>query len=199
MVSEAANANKSSAPTIDEVPPRIQVIHFSVELPPSALQGPDEPVSKMPTPVDNVGVVGTITVLNKSAVIWYGWGRVVPAATTTDKSSLSANGVPVMGQVVMAMPRTKYSGAFSDSQESSCTQLVGGIDNDCLNANAMASRLSQKVGYPIVVTGGLSSESEIMQSLLAGVDHATAAQRATATAEREIGRILLEHKDSKSN
>ena len=171
------------------------MIHFSVELPPSALQGPDEPVSKMPAPTDNVGVVGTITVLNKSALIWYGWGRLIPA--TTDKSSVTANGVPSMGQVVMAMPRTKYSGAFSDSHESSCTQLVGGLENDCLNANAMASRLTQKVGYPIIVSGGLSSESEIVESLLAGVDHDTAAQRASALLEREAARILLEHEDSK--
>lgn len=192
MASDAADTNK-----IEETPPRIQVIHFCVELPPSALQGPDEPVSKMPAPTDNVGVVGTITVLNKSALIWYGWGRLIPATTDKSASNVTANGVPSMGQVVMAMPRTKYSGAFSDSHESSCTQLVGGLDYDCVNANAMASRLTQKVGYPIVVSGGLSSESEIVGSLLAGVDHDTAAQRASALLEREAARILLEHEDSK--
>lgn len=188
-----ATEAKTTGATIEHMSPRIQVINFAVELPPSALQGPDEPSPQMPTPADNVGVVGTITLLNNSAMIWYGWGRLVPASGASDESSNPGRGIPTMGQVVMGMPRTKYSGAFSDSHQSPCSQLVGGLDNDCVNANAMASRLSQTVGYPIIVSGGLSSESEMIESLLAGVDHATAAQRASALAEREVARILLEH------
>jgi len=193
-MNDATNDNTTQV-TVEEQSPRIKVINFAVELPPSALQGMDEPAPQMPTPADNVGVVGTITLLNKSAMIWFGWGQVTPAR---DESSITARGVPTMGQVVMGMPRTKYSGAFSDSHESSCSQLVGGQENDCLNAMAMASRMSQKVGYPIIVSGGLSTETEMMESLLSGVDHATAAQRAAALTEREVARILQEEKVSQT-
>lgn len=181
-----------AAENVKELEPRIQVIHFAVELPPSALQGMDEPAPQMPTPADNVGVVGTITLLNKSAMVWFGWGRLLPADGAD--SSITARGVPTMGQVDVGMPRTKYSGAFSDSHESSCSQLIGGNDDDCLQA----ARLSQKIGYPIIVSGGLSSQTEMMASLLSGVDPATAAQRAAALTEKEVARILQEHKTSQS-
>jgi hypothetical protein len=195
-MTDVVESEKMAAENVKELEPRIQVIHFAVELPPSALQGMDEPAPQMPTPADNVGVVGTITLLNKSAMVWFGWGRLLPSAG--GDSSITARGVPTMGQVAVGMPRTQYSGAFSDSHESSCSQLIGGNDDDCLQGTAMAARLSQKIGYPIIVSGGLSSQTEMMASLLSGVDPATAAQRAAALTEKEVARILQEQKTSQS-
>lgn len=184
---------------VKELDSRIDVINFAVDIPPSALQGLDEPSPEMPSPSDNVGVVGTITLLNKSALVWFGWGRLMPITTGCGEPRSSnktvTRGIPTMGQVAVGMPRTKYSGAFSESSESSCSQLIGGHEDDCLSAGAMAQRLSQRVGYPIIVSGGLSRHTEMMDSLLAGVDHATAAQRATALTEKEVARILSHHKD----
>lgn len=176
-----------AAKEIEEISPRIQVINFAVELPPIALQRLDEPSPQLPAPTDNIGVVGTITLLNQSAIIWFGWGGMV-----RDESSSTGRGVPTLGQVVVAMPRTKYKGAFSDSHDSSCSQLIGGSEEDQLICENMAARLSQKLGFPIVVCGGLASQTDQTESLLAGVDSATAAQRAAALTEREVAHILKE-------
>ena len=174
---------------IEETSPRIQVVNFAVELPPSALQGLDEPLPQMPAPADNLGVVGTITLLNQSAIIWFGWGRMA-----REESRNTGRGVPKLGQVVVAMPRNKYKGAFSDSHESSCSQLIGGQEEDQLICGNMAARLSQKLGYPIIVSGGLCSlQTEQMEPLLSGIDRTTAAQRAAAFTEREVARLLQEH------
>ena len=175
---------------VEEVSPRIQVLHFAVELPLTAMQGFDEPAPRVPVNVGDMGVVGTITLLNKSAMIWFGWGRI------QHQSDKTARGIPIMGQVVIAMPRTTYKGAFANSHESSSSQLVGGGEEDQMIGGQMACRLSQRLGFPIIVSCCLASEGVQMETLLSGLDRSSVAQRAAALAEREVARLLTEHKVS---
>ena len=167
-----------------EAQPRIKVLHFAVELPPSAMQGYDEPSPRTPVPSGDSAVVGTITLLNKSAMVWFGWGRI----QQQHADQVTANGVPTMGQMVVAMPRTKYKGAFA--HESSCSQLVGGQEEDEIMGGQMATRLSQRLGYPIFVSCSLSSGEGMDETLFSGLDSSTVAQRAAALAEREVARLL---------
>lgn len=98
-----------------------------------------------------------------------------------------------MGPVVVGMPRTKYQGAFSDGREGTCSSLVGGDScDDQVLTSQMASRLSQRVGLPIFVSGDLSSNYHVVlgDELLSGLDPSLVAQRAAALAEREVGRLL---------
>jgi len=60
----------------------VRILPFALSLPPSALQGWDEPVieeDKQQLPQisvgGEVGVVGTVTMMGKSAIIWLGWGK----------------------------------------------------------------------------------------------------------------------------
>lgn len=175
---------------VEEVSPRIQVLHFAVKLPPTALQGLDEPTPRVPVHVGDMGVVGTITLLNKSAMIWFGWGRV---QSQPDKT---ARGIPTMGQVVIAMPRTSYKGAFANGHESSSSQLIGGGGEDQMIGGQMACRLSQRLGFPIIVSCCLASEVAQMETILSGLDRSSVAHRAAASAEREVARLLTQHKVS---
>jgi hypothetical protein len=176
---------------VEEVSPRIQVLHFAVELPPTALQGFDEPAPRVPVHAGDVGVVGTITLLNKSAMIWFGWGRI----QSNNSEKTLARGIPTMGPVVVAMPRTNYKGAFSDAHESSSSQLIGGGEEDQMIGGQMASRLSQRLGFPVIVSCSLSSsEGAQMETLFSGLDRTSVAQRAAALTEKQVARLLAEHK-----
>ena len=175
---------------VEEVSPRIQVIHFAIKLPPTALHGFDEPTPLVPVSVGDVGVVGTITLLNKSAMIWFGWGRI---QSQPDKT---ARGIPTMGQVVIAMPRTTYRGAFANGHEPSSSQLIGGGEEDQMIGGQMACRLSQRLGFPIIVSCCIASEAVQMETIFSGLDRSSVAQRAAALAEREVARLLAEHKVS---
>ncbi len=100
-----------------------------------------------------------------------------------------------MGPMVVAMPRTKYQGAFSSDATSgtSCSQLVGGDScDDQMILHQMASRLSHKLNMPIFVSGDLSSHTHAVlgEELLSGLDPSVVAQRAAALAEREVSRIV---------
>mmetsp|Transcript_1211 Transcript_1211/g.1538 ORF Transcript_1211/g.1538 Transcript_1211/m.1538 type:complete len:97 (-) Transcript_1211:527-817(-) len=58
----------------------VRIIPFALSIPPSTLQGWDEPVieedkEQQLTQTSEVGVVGTLTMMEKSAIIWLGWGK----------------------------------------------------------------------------------------------------------------------------
>jgi hypothetical protein len=191
MVDVISEREQVKSQDADEVSPRIQVLHFAVELPPTALQGFDEPAPRVPAHAGDVGVVGTITLLNKSAMIWCGWGKM----QSNNSEKTVARGIPAMGPVVVAMPRTNYKGAFSDAHDSSSSQLIGGGEDDQMIGGQMASRLSQRLGFPIIVSCSLSSsEGAHMETLFSGLDRASMAQRAAALAEKEVARLLAERK-----
>jgi len=151
------------------------------------------------------GIVGSVVVMGeKSAMVWISWGPLdtsTKASLDTSQSFASfGKGTPTMGQLVVAMPRTSYKGAFAPgSKEASCSQLVGSSSSeDQMLANQMASRLSSRSGMAIYVSCQLSSTntnaridgdgSGSINSL--GMDSEILSHRAAALAEKEVWRIL---------
>lgn len=151
------------------------------------------------------GIVGSVVIMGeKSAMVWISWGPLdtsTKASLDTSQSFASfGKGTPTMGQLVVAMPRTSYKGAFAPgSKEASCSQLVGSSSSeDQMLANQMASRLSSRSGMAIYVSCQLSSTntnaridgdgSGSINSL--GMDSEILSHRAAALAEKEVWRIL---------
>eukprot|EP00545_Synedropsis_sp_CCMP1620_P007996 CAMPEP_0119029474 /NCGR_PEP_ID=MMETSP1176-20130426/40539_1 /TAXON_ID=265551 /ORGANISM="Synedropsis recta cf, Strain CCMP1620" /LENGTH=212 /DNA_ID=CAMNT_0006985819 /DNA_START=41 /DNA_END=679 /DNA_ORIENTATION=+ len=176
----------------------IRQLTFGVPLPNDVAH---DPLSDLPAPVRSLmgdaGIVGSVLLLKNSAMIWLGWGNIDTRTTTTttttstdgdDSTAVEGRGVPNMGQMTVAFPRTKYQGAFSGAGESSCSALVGGDSEDQVLGWQMASRLSQKLGYPIFVSCALFASDP--PEWMAGLDKAMATQRAAALAERKVRQIL---------
>jgi len=163
----------------------IRVECFAVGLTSSVLQGFDEPHIIRTMHDDTVGIVGTITLFKNSTMIWMGWGKIQQNCTQAPQMS----GVPSMGQLVVAMPRTKYKGAFSDEGGASTSQLVGGDSEDQILGAQMASRLSTTLGYPIFVSCHFNAADNL--EWMAGLEKSAVTQRAAALAERKV-RLLLQ-------
>lgn len=155
--------------------------------------------------IGEYGIVGSVVIMGeKSAMVWISWGPLdtsTKASLDTSQSFASfGKGTPTMGQLVVAMPRTSYKGAFAPgSKEASCSQLVGSSSSeDQMLANQMASRLSSRSGMAIYVSCQLSSTntnaridgdgSGSINSL--GMDSEILSHRAAALAEKEVWRIL---------
>jgi hypothetical protein len=95
-------------------------VNFAVEIPSEMMSLPD-------LNLQSNGVVGTITFLNNSIMVWIGWGKL--EASTEDAAAAKATGMPVMGPTTVAMPRTAYRG-LSSGDESPCSQLIGGTNEE---------------------------------------------------------------------
>ena len=113
---------------------------------------------------------------------------------------LCGAGTPVMGPLVVAMPRTKFAGGRGNNEDTPCSQLISGpSDEEMMVGWQMASRLSRRIGWPIFVSCSLGSNVTGMES--SGPDRDNfeggSAQRAAAFAEREVGKILVERKACK--
>jgi len=166
------------------------------------------------------GIVGSMVIMgNKSAMVWISWGPLDTTTTTTAKASSETiddtknnlpsfasfgKGTPTMGQLVVAMPRTNYKGAFATgSKEPSCSQLVGSASSeDQMLANQMASRLSSRSGMAIYVSCQLSATNTNTAGgsgggsgpqMSSGMDLEMLSHHAAALAETEIWRILQMH------
>mmetsp|Transcript_33475 Transcript_33475/g.37348 ORF Transcript_33475/g.37348 Transcript_33475/m.37348 type:complete len:234 (+) Transcript_33475:75-776(+) len=181
----------------------------------------------MPSLIGGKGIVGSIIIMGKkSAMIWVGWGTLdlpsslvvspseslatavtmttKPATTTSSNSKIKKSisfgkGAPTMGQLVVAMPRTNYKGAFATgSKEASCSQLIGSASSeDQMLANQMASRLSLRSGMAIFVSCQLScttTSSATINNMESdtGLDFEFLTHRAAALTENEVWRILQE-------
>ena len=97
-----------------------------------------------------------------------------------------------MGPLMVAMPRSKYQGAFSTG-EASTSKLVGDLSEDSeLLASQMASRLSVRAKIPVFVS---CSFANAPSSQGGGVEVGMLEQRAAALAEKEVWRILKEKLD----
>jgi len=100
-----------------------------------------------------------------------------------------------MGQVVVAMPRTNYKGAFgTGSKEASCSHIVGSANSDNqMLASQMASRLSTRSGMAVFVSCQLASaEEDASESWRTGMDSEMISHRAAALAEKKIWSIMQE-------
>jgi len=94
-----------------------------------------------------------------------------------------------MGPLIVAMPRTKYKGAFSTT-ESSTSKLTGSnVEEEETVARQMSSRLSQRLGISVFVSCSLAGAPEMASR---GVDEGMIQHRAAALAEREIYRMVKE-------
>lgn len=97
-----------------------------------------------------------------------------------------------MGQVVVAMPRTNYKGAFgTGAKEPSCSQIVGSASSeDQMLGSQMASRLSTRSGMAVLVSCQLSSIGDNQEAWTSGMNSEMISHRAAALAEKEVWRIL---------
>jgi Proteasome assembly chaperone 4 len=107
-------------------------------------------------------------------------------------------GAPVMGQVLVSMPRTHYKGAFgTGSKEPSCSQIIGSASSDDqMLASQMASRLTARSGKAVFVSCQLSSSADNYSgggSWTEGMDSDVISHRAAALAEKKVWNILQEH------
>ena len=221
--SAASTTDNDDVQILDQ--PGIRCVPFAVELSSSTIQGFDEPESstrKVSALVGNNGVVGTILFLNNSIIVWVGWGKVDTTSTssssTTSTAAASAvigSGIPEMGPLVVAMPRTSYRGAVgntscggSSSKEPSTSTLIGSdTTEDSLLASQMSSRLSLKSGRAVLVSCQLLQQQhhqlQLQQEMAgmgmgiaddndwsAGLNHDMISHKAAALAEKEIWRIL---------
>ena len=156
-------------------------------------------------------------------MVWVGWGILindndVSETSTNERSGENRNntkldvrdetghgtGMPKMGPMVVAMPRTKYAG-FSSGNEAPCSQMIGGEnEEEVLMGNSMASRLAKKIGCPIFVSCSLGQIGNIrskgvgdvadLQENVFGDDMGSLSIHAAALAEKKIGKIILERK-----
>lgn len=142
------------------------------------------------------GIVGTVTFLNQSAIVWFSWGDLTRSKKNNADKELKEKspdiqtcGLPVMGHMVVAMPRKRYAGESSSLSSAACSQLLGSnSEEDMMIGSQMAIRLSQYSKWPVYVSCSLSNN----ESPAGGHDGALLSQKAAALAERKIRTILLE-------
>ncbi len=180
----------------------LTVIDFAVEIPQSLLSFPSQNKNQR-------GVVGTITFLGTSAcMVWIGWGNLDIQECSDENdgvginssSPVSSSGMPAMGPMVVAMPRTKYAG-MSGTDEAPCSQLIGGDnEEEIMMSNSMACRLTQKIGKPVFVSSSLENgdgNDGLQGNAFGDMGSLELTQQASSLAEKEIGRIILEWRDAK--
>ncbi|KAL3759636.1 hypothetical protein ACHAWU_009783 [Discostella pseudostelligera] len=165
------------------------------------------------------GIVGTITLRGRSAVVWFGWGEIESVGSEEERDfvvkdnngvSSVGNGKPPMGSLALSMPPVIRNGR-PRLDGVSTTQLLGGSsEEDMILGHHISARLAKRIGCPIFVScslsgwggdsggsiaagvgGGQGVASEMLSSpaLSAGYDD-TLQQHAAALAEREVSRII---------
>ena len=181
-------------------------------------------IASLTTGSSNKCVVGTITVMQRSsAFVWVGWGDGEPQDSqpplsynnNNNSPARSLSTLPIMGPLVISMPRTKYySGSIGSDSSSSyttvdpaCSQLIGGENvDDQMIGWQMASRLSSKLGWPILVACSLAATAASSNIVSSARGDATVvpleestnstseaslmSHKAAALGEKEIYRIL---------
>jgi hypothetical protein len=177
---------------------------FAIRLPVSIFQGFHEPtIMKNPTllttMLQDTGIVGHVTIMKKSILIWFGWGQVeevssqTEAATTTNHDNNNNNSsLPAMGPFMVAMPRTNYTGAFA-TNEAATTKLIGGDNEDEeLLCRQMASRLSTKLGIAVFCSSALNASihHSLQGMVVGGEDLSLIQHRVAALTEKKVYELL---------
>ena len=170
----------------------VKVIPFCVTLPP--ILSPDP----------SLGVVGTVTLRGKSAVVWFGWGAAEPCGDGEEQAAAAAVGCgrPAMGPLALAMPPAVRSGGRRDAAAPT-TQLVAGPgEEDMILSQQISSRISRRTDWPVFVScsvagrgGGMGLGGEESPAMGAGMDDSLPSH-AAALAEKEVSRIILREKES---
>jgi Proteasome assembly chaperone 4 len=161
-------------------------------------------------PMEGIGMVGTITVLKTSILVWFGWGKTTTTTTTdhdatvTTTTTTTRDGVnhsrilgsiqgsksTQMGHLIMAMPPRNYHGNHgTTAAESSTSKLIGSeFQDDETVAKQMACRLSQKCQFPVMV----SCHVDPALSQQMGLDPDMVHARAAALVEQRIWELIKE-------
>lgn len=152
--------------------------------------------------IDDIGIVGMITIRSSSAVIWFGWGAIEAVGeedvlNNANNGCSVGNGRPPMGSLALSMPpyNSRQNGVSS-------TQLLGGMsEDDMIFGHQISARLAKRIGWPIFVScsfggwagysGGIVENGAAIPVLSAGFGDSTHRQHAVVMAERELSRILL--------
>eukprot|EP00934_Nitzschia_sp_Nitz4_P005868 Nitzschia sp. Nitz4//scaffold283_size24287//16133//16803//NITZ4_008407-RA/size24287-augustus-gene-0.30-mRNA-1//1//CDS//3329545660//5858//frame0 len=200
-----ATASVQTVPVEKLDEPRIKTVPFWVNVPQVSLQSlddPNRPAANQGTPLDDKVVVGSVVLLNNSFMVWVGWGNTHTKRTENlppKRLDGFGQGAPFMGQLVVAMPRTKYQGAFgTGANEPSCSQIIGSAStDDQMLSTQMASRLSLRSKMAVYVSCELASGGGD-GSLGGGMDPETVSFTAAALAEKEIWKIIQEHQPKQS-
>jgi hypothetical protein len=97
MTTEAAAAAAAAAEVatmdtrmqVQQEAPRLNTISFAVALPAAVWSSWDEPETtrSLSLPGDERGIVGTIVFIQKSVMIWFGWGQLVPLPDGMDSNT----------------------------------------------------------------------------------------------------------------
>jgi len=143
-----------------------------------------------------VGVVGTITILRTSIMVWIGWsansmdedekGMISSIGSVTEIKRRDKSNNPIMGPLAIAMPRTTYN----KNPQQATSQLIGGdSEEDQMLGHQISCRLSKKLNCPVLVSCSLSISRNVIGG--AFVADEFIAHRAAAFAEKEIGRLVL--------
>lgn len=168
-------------------------VSFAVEIPQELMGLPDMNLTQN-------GVVGTITFLKNSAMVWIGWGSLIDS---DGEKIINGNGSPRMGPMTVAMPRTRYSGMGSGGNEAPSSQLIGGDnEEEVMMGNSMAGRLAKKTGWPVFVScslgemgnvrNGSGGMDELQGNAFGDNDLGSLAVHAAALAEKEAGKLILQ-------
>mmetsp|Transcript_59448 Transcript_59448/g.126390 ORF Transcript_59448/g.126390 Transcript_59448/m.126390 type:complete len:221 (+) Transcript_59448:48-710(+) len=202
----------------------VKIIPFCAVLPSSSSFLDEDVVAPAPSRhVDSgFGIVGTITLRGRSAVVWFGWGSIEAddgGSVVNECNGLVSvgNGKPPMGSLALSMPPMVRNGRPVNDVGVSTTQLLGGSsEEDMIHGHQASARLAKRVGWPVFVScslsgwagdaggsdtaaaghqGGTSKDVMASPALSAGYDESMQRQ-AAALAEREISRILLHEKSS---
>lgn len=164
-----------------------QIIPFAVAIPTPLVQQQE----------DRTVVVGTITRMGTAVMVWIGWGNEHPSGHNSHAAAAPST-LPTMGPLVMAMPRTKYQSSSSRignhdaATAAACSQLIGGpSEEDQMTAWQMATRLSERMRVPVLVSLSLTTNGTSASPMMMEMkDDDVVAQRAAALAEQEVLRIL---------
>ncbi len=195
-----------------EISSSIHVETFSVEANPHLKMDIGEWAGAGAGAGEQKPIVGTVTFFNKSAMVWLSWGDVTDdeLQEKVNNVHVSGKGIPTMGPMVVAMPRSKYVGfgASSNDESAPCSQLISSSnDEEMMLGWQMASRLTKKVGWPIFVSTSLEHSPQL-QSYGGGVNDMeimangrqdfsdTSVFHLIALAEKKVGDIILKRKSA---
>ncbi len=157
--------------TMVAVEVNVKIIPFCIPLPSSSsFRSPDHvDTSSSPSSTEETGfgIVGTITLRGRSAVVWFGWGEIeavggggeeqcgIAVKLANDILSVG-NGAPPMGSFALSMPPVIRNGRPS-LDAASTTQLLGGSsEEDMILGHHISARLAKRIGCPIFVSCSLS-------------------------------------------
>ena len=130
----------------------VEVIPFALRLPLSVFQSVDEAPSslvmmnpQLSAVLQDTGIVGTITLLRKTILIWFGWGKLVSSSSSGESSSTtSSNGrlhcfhVVAFCRLLLLTPNIHIPGR--SIHDASATSFHGSV-NDEHATHALPRRL----------------------------------------------------------